>query len=142
MREKKTEKGKSLTRRDFLKATGGATALAGVAASGIFLGSSEANATELPKKWDEEADVVIIGSGFAGLAAAIEAKNAGASTVVLEKMRVPGGNSIINGGLIAAAGTPVQDKEGIKDSAEIMFNDMLKAGLGMNHPDLARTDSS
>ena len=50
MREKKTEKGKSLTRRDFLKATGGATALAGVAASGLFLGSREANATELPKK--------------------------------------------------------------------------------------------
>ena len=139
MRKKKAEKGKNFTRRDFLKTTGGATALAGVAASGLFLGSSEANATELPKKWDEEADVVIIGSGFAGLAAAIEAKNAGASTVVLEKMRVPGGNSIINGGLIAAAGTPVQDKEGIKDSAEIMFNDMLKAGLGMNHPDLART---
>lgn len=136
---KKTEKGKSLTRRDFLKATGGAAALAGVASGGFVFGPRDASASELPKKWDEEADVVIIGSGFAGLAAAIEAKNAGSSVTILEKMRVPGGNSIINGGLIAAAGTPLQDKEGIKDSSEIMFNDMLKAGLGLNHPDLAQT---
>jgi len=139
MREKKTEKGKSLTRRDFLKATGGATALAGVAASGLVLGPREASATELPKKWDEEADVVIIGSGFAGLAAAIEAKNAGASVTILEKMRVPGGNSIINGGIIAAAGSPLQDSVGIKDSPDLLYKDMMKAGLNLNHPDLART---
>jgi len=139
METKKKKEVKRLTRRDFLKATGGAAALAGVGATGLVLNPRQVSATELPKKWDEEADVVIIGSGFAGLAAAIEAKNAAASTVVFEKMRVPGGNSIINGGLIAAADNAVQDKEGIKDSAEIMFNDMLKAGLGMNHPDLART---
>ena len=139
MREKKTEKIKTLTRRDFLKATGGATALAGVAASGLVLGPREASATELPKKWDEEADVVIIGSGFAGLAAAIEAKNAGASVTILEKMRVPGGNSIINGGIIAAAGSPLQDSVGIKDSPDLLYKDMLKAGLNLNHPDLAYT---
>ena len=52
----------------------------------------------MPRKWDETFDVVVIVSGFAGLAAAIEAKNAGASTVVIEKMMVHGGNSIINGG--------------------------------------------
>ena len=33
----------------------------------------------LPQKWDEEAGIVIVGSGFAGLAAAIEAKEAGSS---------------------------------------------------------------
>jgi succinate dehydrogenase/fumarate reductase flavoprotein subunit len=38
-----------------------------------------------PQKWDEEADIIIIGSGFAGLAAAIEAKNAGSSVMILEK---------------------------------------------------------
>ena len=36
--------------------------------------------------WDEITDVLIIGSGFAGLAAAIEACNAGASVIILEKM--------------------------------------------------------
>ena len=102
-----------LTRRKFLKTTGGAAALAGVGAGGLLLRPRMTSAVELPKKWDEEVDVVVIGSGFAGLAAAIEAKNAGSSVAILEKMRVPGGNSIINGGLIAAACTPVQDKEGI-----------------------------
>ena len=48
------------------------------------------------ENWDEIADVVVIGSGFAGLTAAIEAHNAGASVIILEKMKAPGGNSIIS----------------------------------------------
>ena len=83
-------------------------------------------------------DVVVIGSGFAGLAAAIEAREAGASVVVLEKMRAPGGNSIISDGGIAAAGTALQKKFGYEDSPELMYSDMMKAGLGLNHPDLVR----
>jgi succinate dehydrogenase/fumarate reductase flavoprotein subunit len=39
-----------------------------------------------PQKWDEKVDIIVIGSGFAGLAAAIEAKIAGSSVIVLEKM--------------------------------------------------------
>jgi succinate dehydrogenase/fumarate reductase flavoprotein subunit len=45
-------------------------------------------------KWDEETDIIVIGSGFAGLAAAIEAKIAGSSVFVLEKMKGYGGNSV------------------------------------------------
>lgn len=90
-----------------------------------------------PPKWDEAYDVVIVGSGFAGLAAAWEAKKAGASVAILEKMRTPGGNSIINGGGIAAAGSPLQQKQGIKDSVEVMEGDMVREGLGLNHPELA-----
>lgn len=87
--------------------------------------------------WNEEYDVVIIGSGFAGLAAAIEARKAGSSVIVLEKMGVPGGNSTISGGLIAAAGSPLQAKENIEDSPELMLADMLAAGQDFNHRDLA-----
>ncbi len=83
-------------------------------------------------------DVVVIGSGFAGLAAAIEAAEAGASVVVLEKMKAPGGNSIISDGGIAAAGTALQEKFGYEDSPELMYSDMMKAGLELNHPELAR----
>jgi len=94
--------------------------------------------------WDEITDVVVIGSGFAGLAAAIETRNAGASVIILEKMSAPGGNSIISDGGIAAAGTKIQERFGIKDSSELMYQDMLKAGLGMNYPELVRqvTDKS
>ena len=88
--------------------------------------------------WDEEFDVVIIGSGFAGLAAAIEAGKSGSSVIVLEKMGVPGGNSTISGGLFAAAGSPLQEKENIRDSPELMLADMLAAGQDFNHRDLAR----
>ena len=93
----------------------------------------------LPEKWDEEHEVVVIGTGFAGLAAAIEAHNAGAEVLVIEKMPTPGGNSIINGGAIAGPGNPIQKKEGIEDSPELMYKDMLRAGLYINHPELART---
>jgi flavocytochrome c len=92
---------------------------------------------EPPKAWHEEADIVVIGSGFAGLAAAYEAKKAGNSVIIIEKLRVRGGNSIISGGLAAAAGSPLQAQKGIKDSPELLYQDMLKAGLNLNHPDLA-----
>ncbi|MBU2646290.1 flavocytochrome c [bacterium] len=134
MDQKKKET--KLTRRDFMKTTAGATAVVGIAASGLF--PAESMAANIPKKWDYNQDVIVIGSGFAGLAAAIEAKNGGASVVVLEKMRLAGGNSIINGGVIAAAGSPMQEQKGIKDSPELMLKDMMKAGLDLNYPDLAQ----
>jgi flavocytochrome c len=90
------------------------------------------------EEWNETFDVVVIGSGFAGLAAAIEARAAGASVVVLEKMKAPGGNSVISDGGIAAAGTSLQEKAGHKDSPELMYEDMMKAGMGLNYPELAR----
>lgn len=132
-----TKKETNLTRRDFVKATAGATAVAGIAASGILINPGESVAAAIPQKWDLEADVVVIGSGFAGLAAAIEAKNSNASVFVMEKMRVAGGNSIINGGVVAATGTAMQIQKGIKDSPELMLKDMMKAGLDLNYPELS-----
>lgn len=81
----------ALSRRDWLKTAAGSALLAGASAA-------RAQCTDpMPPQWDETFDVVVIGSGFAGLAAAIEARLAGASVCVLEKMRVHGGNSAING---------------------------------------------
>jgi fumarate reductase flavoprotein subunit len=57
---------------------------------------------KLPSIWDEAADVVIIGSGFAGLAAAVEAAKRGSSVLILEKMPYFGGNSALSGGGYAA----------------------------------------
>lgn len=128
----------SLTRRNFLKTAGGAAAVAGLATSGLALKPWTAEAAVIPKKWDETYDLVIIGSGFAALSAAYEAKKLGVSVVILEKMRTAGGNSIINGGVIAAAGSPLQAKQGIKDSPELLLNDMLTAGLHLNHVELAK----
>jgi flavocytochrome c len=91
------------------------------------------------QKWDEETDIIVIGSGFAGLAAAIEAQNAGCSVIILEKMKGFGGNSTISDGVVAAAGTRMQARDGIDDSPELMYADMLKAGLSLNQPELVHT---
>jgi flavocytochrome c len=135
-----TNKRKGLSRRDFLKSTGGAAAIAGLSLGGTAASAGKAEAAwdAMPKKWDESYDVVIIGSGFAGLAAAYEAKKAGASVVVLEKMRTAGGNSIIAGGIVAAAGSPLQEEKGLKDSPQQLYEDMLREGLGLNYPELVK----
>ena len=87
---------------------------------------------------DENVDVVVIGSGLAGLAAAIEAATAGAEVAVLEKMKITGGNTRISDGGLAAPGNYLQQKEGVEDSPDLFAADMMKAGLGLNHPELVR----
>ena len=87
-------------------------------------------------KWDETVDVLIVGSGVAGLSAAIESAKTGASVVVLEKMKITGGNSRISDGGLSAAGNFLQKKLGLKDSPGQLKKDMLKAGRELNHPHL------
>jgi succinate dehydrogenase/fumarate reductase flavoprotein subunit len=57
---------------------------------------------QIPTKWDEEADVVIVGYGFAGSAAAIAAHDAGAEVLLLEKAPEAdkGGNSRVSGQIV------------------------------------------
>jgi flavocytochrome c len=87
---------------------------------------------------DEQVDVLVVGSGLAGLAAAIEAAVAGAAVVVLEKMKITGGNTRISDGALAAPGNYLQQKAGVEDSPELFAADLLKAGLGLNHPELVK----
>ena len=76
----------NVSRRGFLKAGFGLGAVATASGLALNLTKGEAHAAgPVPKKWDETYDVVVIGSGFAGLSAAIEAKNAGSTVIVLEK---------------------------------------------------------
>ena len=87
---------------------------------------------------ESNVDVVVIGGGFAGLSAGIEARLAGASVLLVEKMARLGGNSIISDGGMNAAGSSLQKAMGISDSPELMYRDMLKAGQGLNSPALAK----
>lgn len=107
----------------------------------IGLACSAAPAISAAEKddWTETYDVVIIGSGFAGLAAAYSAlENGVKSVLVLEKMNVFGGNSCINGGQISLAGSGLQKSKGIKDSPKLMEEDMLRVGQRLNHPALVK----
>ena len=89
-------------------------------------------------KFDEQTDVIIIGSGLAGLAAAIEAAGAGCSVAVFEKMKITGGNTRISDGGLAAPGNYLQRQMGVDDSVALFMDDMIKAGLGLNHPELVQ----
>ena len=91
----KNEAKADLSRRDFLKKT--AVGVSAVALAGF--GTKEAKAASPPQKWDKEADVVIVGYGGAGAAAAITAHDAGAKVIILEKMPrgKEGGNSRVCG---------------------------------------------
>lgn len=107
----------------------------------IGLAYSAAPAIRAAEKdeWSETYDVVIIGSGFAGLAAAYSAlENGVKSVLILEKMNVFGGNSCINGGQISLAGSGLQKAKGIKDSPKLMEEDMLRVGQRLNHPALVK----
>jgi flavocytochrome c len=88
--------------------------------------------------WDDHADVVIIGSGAAGLSAAIEARQAGASVKVFEKMPLIGGNTRISDGGLSAPANFMQKLLGVTDSPEQFYDDILRAGQGLNHPELVR----
>lgn len=69
-------------------------------------------------------DVVVVGGGGAGLAAAIEARRAGATVVLIEKNALLGGSTAWSVGSITASGTPHQARAGITDDAASHWRDM------------------
>lgn len=106
-----------------------------IPAAGAFAPAAEAACVNpIPAKFDETYDVVVIGSGFAGLAAALAAHEEGAKTAVFEKMAFIGGNSSLSGGMLAVPGSSVQKAQGIKDSPEALEADMERIGLGLGDP--------
>jgi flavocytochrome c len=120
----------AITRRQFVTGTGlaGAALLAGIGAP------SKSHAAVAPKKWDKETDVIVVGFGAAGGAAAIEAHDAGAKVLILDKMPASGGNTAISGGIVYGADTSVQKALGISDSAEEMYKYYMAVGENMLEP--------
>jgi fumarate reductase flavoprotein subunit len=72
----------------------------------------------------EAFDVIVVGGGGSGLAAAIEAHTAGARVVLLEKNPALGGSTAWSIGSITASGTPHQKRAGVADRAEDHWRDM------------------
>ena len=75
---------------------------------------------------DTDCDLLVIGAGGAGLAAAIEARSLGASVILIEKNDAPGGTTAWSIGSFTATQTPQQLAAGIEDSPDAHFEDMPK----------------
>ncbi|MEG0758607.1 MAG: FAD-dependent oxidoreductase [Raoultibacter sp.] len=117
-----------LSRRTFLKSlavlgagAAGAGALAGCS-SGQASNGATASAASSDITWDMETEVLVCGYGAAGAACAIEAADAGAKVLIIEKAALPGGSMGRCGGAIMGAGTAVQQELGVKDDANALYN--------------------
>jgi succinate dehydrogenase/fumarate reductase flavoprotein subunit len=120
----------SRTRRDILR-TGAFGA--GAATLAAYSTALPASATKV-RHWDDEADVVIMGSGAAGISAAIEASSRGAAVRVYEMLALAGGSSSLSGGVCyMGGGTPLQKALGFEDSTEDMYR-FMAAASGVHAP--------
>jgi 3-oxosteroid 1-dehydrogenase len=84
----------------------------------------------LPEKWDLEADVVAIGSGIGGLAAAITASDHGASSVVIERASQVGGVTALSLGEVWVAGNHLAEALHIEDSAQSGYRYLKRLSMG------------
>ena len=87
-------------------------------------------AAKIPAPQSIVADVAVLGSGGAGMAAAIEAARAGAKVVVLEKLGRTGGSSRTSSAMILVGGSKLQKEAGISDSTEALKKYWLDRGEG------------
>ena len=102
----------TITRRSFIATSGAAAAALG---TGALAGSAAiVLAEEAPAPADEtlETDIVVIGSGMAGLACAIQAAELGARVILLEKEESFGGNTAVAEGMFGV-GSRLQVEMGV-----------------------------
>lgn len=109
-----------VSRRKFL--TGGAAAAAGAGATALVGLGGEEQTQAQALRWQREADIVVVGSGAAGLPAAIRARDRKASVIVVEENFDVGGHGMISQGSVAlGGGTAMQKKWGVEDSADLVY---------------------
>ena len=91
---------------------------------------------QAPEGLTTDVDVVVVGAGGAGYAAALTAAEAGKNVVLLEKLGIVGGDTILSGGAMAVPNNWFQKRDGIEDSVEKMAEDMIVGGDHVGDPDL------
>jgi succinate dehydrogenase/fumarate reductase flavoprotein subunit len=85
--------------------------------------------------YDLETDVLVIGGGGTGLAAAVSAAQEGATVIVAEKCKTLGGTTGMSIGSITACCTSYQARQGISDSEEALYEDIQKYNKDLDQYD-------
>lgn len=120
----------------------GATLTSNAIINGVIDALKQAGATDadinalkeikktVEKEEDQEltADVVVIGAGGAGMAAAVTAQQAGKSVIVIEKTGQMGGNTILSGGALNAVDDGSETAKANKDSVELHYTQTYEGG--------------
>ena len=91
-----------------------------------------------PRNITMSADVVVIGAGGAGLAAAVTALELGSSVILVETNSIMGGNTLVAGSIMQVSGTPQQAAAGIVDNPDNHFAYTMSGGDNANRSDLVR----
>ncbi|WP_102410113.1 FAD-dependent oxidoreductase [Beduinella massiliensis] len=86
----------------------------------------------------ENPDVIVIGAGFSGMNAALEAAENGAKVYLIDKNNAMGGSIRFAGGTTSAAGAKMQIAAGVEDSPENFQADIVRMGGGTNVEELTR----
>lgn len=130
----------------------GGDVVTGASISSFALKSAVANCIKKaggdPDAWDKEVDkhvttpvtykgdVVVIGGGGAGLAAAVSAHQNGARVVVVEKLGFLGGSTNVSEGALNAPDPQRQGAQGIEDSVQKFYDQTMKGGHNIGDPAL------
>jgi predicted oxidoreductase len=73
---------------------------------------------------EPDAQVIVIGAGLSGLSAAVEMGRSGLDVLVIDMNSVAGGHTMLAGG-VAIVNTPLQERLGIEDSADLAYRDWM-----------------
>lgn len=114
----------SHARRNLLKGFAAATAVP------LMPMGAAARAAGETQQWDGEADVLIVGTGAAGMAAALAAVGKGASVILFDKMPFKGGTTAKSGGVFWIPNNPGLQANGVKDERA----DALRYMARLAHP--------
>ena len=87
----------------------------------------------------EQCDVIILGTGAAGLTAALAATHEGASVRIFEKSELIGGTTAMSGGIIWIPNNHLQEGSGVEDSREKALSYLESLSLGQIDSDMAAT---
>jgi fumarate reductase flavoprotein subunit len=129
-----TVAGATVTSNALMEAVKNAVATAGV----TLVATNQGTSTQTTQVEDISVDVVVVGSGGAGLTSAIEATLAGANVIVVEKNPFMGGNTNYATGGMNAAATKHQEAQGVEDSVELFYEDTMAGGHDKNDPELLK----